>query len=1350
MQQKNIFTKGVMDKDTHILYVKNENTLHAENMRFFNDGENFAAVNIQGNVQVSEMISNMENPLTVAAVENVPDSKIYYFVSGDTSDKIIEFDKYSQTSTVVLFGDKEHLGFEKSIIHGVNFIDGLLYWSQKGKPPRKINVERAKNYGYNNFDEDDISVIKAPPQKEPQITMLNTSSQLENDLEDRFISFAYRYKYLDSEYSAISFYSDIAFFPKKFALTYDDLDNDGMLNLFNSCRITFITGDHRVTDIDLIFRETNSNTAYIVQSFNKQKEGWGNNTSQHIDFFNNKLFTAISENDTNLLYDNVPLTALSQDFIGNALVYANYTEGFNQINKFGKAIIPKFTVDIDTQNISENQIPKYISKESVTPSYAEFDFYSIFGFLLKDAIIVLDLTLSPISGYNGTEDIIFTTYNNAYAYMLPEDYDSIGELFITEGFQTFLNSIKFDFESKSLNANQEFYSLSNIEFTLDGNKIKLTAPHATVTVTLPDGENNEEDPTVSVDITWSFSQNSFAYMLQETVTKSVKSYRSYEVVIAYYDKYNRLVSVLDCETNTVFNPHENADNKNTLKITIHHLPPKNAVKFKFGIKQTKSDYETLYSWIYYLEGQYAWLKLEGSNKQKVHDGDTLILKYDSGEFVSTPKTVKVLEVVNQNSNFIEDNYIDNDENKELIEQAGLYMKIRRSGTSIGEGYQEPVIIDQSKGQKETFKLLVGKDDNTGGSFSNLISGNINDATGIYEDIVIYKGATVSILLENYKHTGWYAGFNKTKIATKDYANIKEFCEEELFGSFGVFGKDSDTLGNGRYYEWVRGYIATKSILGMNVPVFIETGNPQHALFLRLSLMVNYDSVHRRYLHAKIILENASGLVAFETMPKYEDDYLFYETVGTYDIIDGYHENQRPLTELYGAPIYFLASYYNCYTYANGIESYKIKDSFNERALSFKFRPLTTLQEGYSEKHRKTDIIHSDFYNAETRYNGLSRFNSATLNWKTLPLENGEIQRIKARNSDLLVLQEHQTSKVLFGKSVLYNAEGIPTVQQVSDVLGQLVFLTNFGTRNPESLAWYADYYYWVDAKNGSMISLVGDSSQEINILGLNNEFMNICKQNSNFHGCFDVENNEYLVKYSSIDFAKIIAFQRQAQGYTSFYTFIPDLMLCSDKILYSWKQGIMYRHHDSLLYNHFYGEQHASEINVVANDNPFIDKVFQNIRIESTHVWDIKFKTNLNNTYLNKEEFMKKESYFVADIPKSVSADHQSSYGIGVVQAVEGDTITVKGIPVNMSVGDTISTLESVAVGIITDVSANFLKVSPPPQISVGTFIYGNKNKRIDGEPMRGCWLRIDMKLNTSDKTLLAAIDTEVKESKLN
>ena len=84
------------------------------------------------------------------------------------------------------------------------------------------------------------------------------------------ISFAYRYKYEDDEYSALSQFTDIAFVPGVFKLDIATNLNSGMKNIYNAVELSFNTGDSNVVGVDLI-KFADSNVLNVMRKIYKSK-----------------------------------------------------------------------------------------------------------------------------------------------------------------------------------------------------------------------------------------------------------------------------------------------------------------------------------------------------------------------------------------------------------------------------------------------------------------------------------------------------------------------------------------------------------------------------------------------------------------------------------------------------------------------------------------------------------------------------------------------------------------------------------------------------------------------------------------------------------------------------------------------------------------------------------------------------------------------------------------------------------------------------------------------------------------------------------------------------------------------
>ena len=361
------FLAGKMNKDIDERLLPDGQYRHGLNVTIDTSaGSNIGALqNGLGNstvVSVLQVANYLSGPITtIGAVAYEAKNLIYWFVTSPGADAIIEYNQDSGASVKVLECTNNYLNFDsKRIITGVNYLEGedgdsYLFWTDNYNPPRRINISRCKSYGLNDPRIPlDINVILNPPLNAPYISLSNDSTIQTNNLEEKFLYFAYRYKYVDNEYSSISPFSSVAFVSGPLNIDAETGDNKGMVNTMNKAEIIFETGNQFVTEIQLLVRDTRSLNVMIIESLNKANMSIQNNTTFNFTFRNNKIYAPISTDQITRLFDNVPLKAQAQDMIGNRLIYGNYLQfrNISDCNEVG--INMNFTVNYISTGIPTN------------------------------------------------------------------------------------------------------------------------------------------------------------------------------------------------------------------------------------------------------------------------------------------------------------------------------------------------------------------------------------------------------------------------------------------------------------------------------------------------------------------------------------------------------------------------------------------------------------------------------------------------------------------------------------------------------------------------------------------------------------------------------------------------------------------------------------------------------------------------------------------------------------------------------------------------------------------------------------------------------------------------------------
>ena len=340
-QLKNIFVSGRMDSDKHNSFQDDKGYKHAENVRPSGKGEDGAVTNIKGSEVVSTL-GNESGMIVLGAYEGDNNKNYFFRAMPNGKSQIIEYDTLTSVSKIII-EDSTVLRFDKirwnsgveiipyKFILSINQIGDLLIFSNEiWRNVRVVNLTRLNDYSL-GFTEEDITLNKKPPKLQPAIiTKEKSVDAKDNEIGNRFVSFAYRYKYNNNDFSALSFYSEVAFeedFIKGFKINSERL-NEGMVNRFNKITLMVNSGGKNVTDIEVYAREHGSNTAYRIYSANKKKSGIADNvdiTDIVYKFSNN--YIVLDEPSTNMLYSNSPLYPKAQTVAGNRVIFGNYKEG---------------------------------------------------------------------------------------------------------------------------------------------------------------------------------------------------------------------------------------------------------------------------------------------------------------------------------------------------------------------------------------------------------------------------------------------------------------------------------------------------------------------------------------------------------------------------------------------------------------------------------------------------------------------------------------------------------------------------------------------------------------------------------------------------------------------------------------------------------------------------------------------------------------------------------------------------------------------------------------------------------------------------------------------------------------
>ena len=333
-------------------------------------------------------------------------------------------------------------------IYGINVLENLLFWTDNRNQPRKINLDLANN-GLYYTSEDLISVAKYNPYQAinlyynapelsgaPASSYQDVTSEFLPDgttanpfynsnwpgdkdyLKDKFVTFSYRFKFTDGEYSIMAPFTQEAFAPKQDGYflgeneeeTYRSTVVRFMENKANDVKL-FIPLPYQanklnnllgVEAIDILYKESDSLAVKVLDTvpsstFSYEENEKDENTTlfYSYDYQSRKPYKTLPESEIIRVYDKVPVRAFGQEVISNRIVYSNFQDKHT----------PPETMDYDVAVTPKDEFNLNGNTATHTTSAVEYPMHTVkqnrnyqVGFVLSDRYGRQSTTiLSPVS-----------------------------------------------------------------------------------------------------------------------------------------------------------------------------------------------------------------------------------------------------------------------------------------------------------------------------------------------------------------------------------------------------------------------------------------------------------------------------------------------------------------------------------------------------------------------------------------------------------------------------------------------------------------------------------------------------------------------------------------------------------------------------------------------------------------------------------------------------------------------------------------------------------------------------------------------------------------------------------------
>ena len=1091
--------------------------------------------------------------------------------------------------------------------------------------------------------------------------------------EFKFPKFALRYKFRDGQYSPIGPFSEVAFLPDSFDYQAKKGYNLGMKNNLRLLKIQGFrtTGLNDVVEIDILYKESNHNSIYTVKSIKCEENKHDLEfTNDELEIESDVIHAVVPSNQLLRPYDNVPRKARAQEITGNRLVYGNYTHQYNLTDSNGAEITPKFEVSIAHDNnitlVAREPSKSIKTLRTYQVGVVYRDTYGRETPVLTDPTGSFTLDKASAINYNVLQVKILSNkpyWATSYKYFIKEPSNEYYNLAMDRHYEAEDGNAWISFPSSERNkvSEDKFLILKkehNSDVFVDAEarykvlSVSNEAPaflrEENVTQGIISPDNNGDlflshgYPSVSrghVTIPDEIWEEQFG-SADPTVTTSQ---------IALHSKSDLRLRVFNGARETATYDVANIQYKTTA--------PGN---FASGNSATGNAYYKIEIEGIFKEEDSQWL---GSIINNTTETGLSIEFYQKQDKKKPEFTGRFFAKLNKDST-LETSILSqaNDEEYKILQSVKMWQQYN---TQRDIDYWQDTEKHSSGGRASGWfidRVKKARFRDGGGNGLNRTNYSNSNGGNNWPGLGVKAGQSTIELAYHWfapkDGQGWDSRWFEFETTHKPQFEemVKAFQtpgalvrftddpDQTVYtimayrrNHFQAYSHKNGKFGSSRIISWTLRLdkpIAwapedqTGTLNGTNYDRFGAGNGTEQSTNGYLNSLGYYPGDYKTPIEILEQFSDDDGSIRsknpaiFETEPLEDTDLdLYFESSNAYN--GSLHGTQQQIP------------YSNCFSFGNGVESNRIRDDFNAVTIDKGVKASTVLAEKYKQEIKTNGLIFSGIYNATSSSNSLNQFIMAEAITKDIDTSYGSIQKLHARDTNLITLCEDKCLKILADKDALFNADGSANMIAANRFLGQATpFVGEYGiSKNPESFSSYGYQAYFTDKNRGAVIRLSMDGITPISDHGMSDYFRDKLS-GAEFYdyviGTYNEVNNLYNVTIKNSGATHIplqdfgdttISFSEKVKGWTSRKSFSPESGVSLNNQYYTIKGGDLWKHGSTTRYSTFYdapGNVVESMIKFIFNDMPSTVKTFKTINYEGTQAyWE---DNQDDNQYYNYQE----------------------------------------------------------------------------------------------------------------------------------
>lgn len=1195
-----------------------------------------------------------------------------------------------------------------------------------------------------------------PPNTTSPTTGLSWNAEIIEDSELlsyyklKFIKFAYRYKYSNGQYSCISPFSKVAFIPNSFEYDGKKGYNLAMENKVKEIILqgwpTSLTSDNYEADIEeieILSKESSSTNIYAVDVIKKTENG---NTEFPATFEikNNQIFKALESNQLLRSFDSVPKKAKSQEIVANRLIYGNYAHNFN--------LNSKLTFDI--QRVDRSNSTELLQKLSLKSNrnyqlgVVFLDEYQRQTPVFSDKTGVFELE-NKFSEKNNQLQVKCSIQN------LPGG-ENISDMFTH--YRYFIKEIS-----------NEYYNIliSNFYFDSEENYYYVSLPVTEI------NKIDEEDYLIAKK-----QYKSGAYLGNDLKFKILEKRGTPPDFLAYKEEIQETLYSITFSDKYSDHTADVVDKK----AGFSPVPGFNMVLLNNSAKSSLGDGSS---------------SSTTTITEALSEGDRIRFTKIGGDIRTKAYTIKQIQVSDATPSpgnveiIFEENFGEeiNDLYTSTI-NASLNFVPRLWG--IGIEKVNKISDVGNKAYQNKFFLKLASSPGLAKIFNSFVDTSLLKTTAS-KDLALIEDWNGSDTGSRQIHTGYdtvndiygirpstsYTGKLLWTIYTSsDYDHADSAYQNDPF------------LNNLKIDNYLRISATDGSNGGENSAVYrifkINT-YPAAAGHYYYEIITYYDENYPNIDLETYVIPTTSDTRRLDIMElKNEElehlkDPAIFEVEPKEGVLDIYYDTDEtfPISDIASSLVSSTSrdlSYSNCFSFANGVESDRIRDDYNAPMLGKGIKVSAEFKDNYQEETLKSGLIFSQIYNSKNGVNRLNQFIIAEDITKDLNPEYGAIQKLHTRDTDLIALCEDKVLRVLANKDALFNADGNVNVTSNAAVLGQAIpFAGEYGiSKNPESFASYTYRAYFTDRNRGKVLRLSLDGLTEISNYGMKDYFKDKFYAYDGFmHGSYDAKKDQYNLSIrayksynlnkSSID--ETISYSEDVRGWVSKKDWIQEAGGSINNQYFTFYGGHADFHHNSGS-STLHGSPYKSDITFLLNGNPGNIKNFRTINYHGGSGWEVdsittdKQSGSIDGATRDPEtgfiyKWREKEGIYynyISGITENTKSNLDlkslNVQGLGTPTGISGNDAIFADLNNAIQVGDKVFNNSNSTVRTVTAISGNTITLDGAPE---NTFNFFSKDNKFNTSGVLGYYAEIKMEttnnISSSNRPELYSVGSEVSLS---